>query len=87
MAAIVAVLLLTPLGERPLIALLPIGDVAAVDFATLKLTDKPNQYLVCPPGLCTARAHGVRCRWTRPHRAVSSPLTYVSPNGDVRHNT
>ena len=58
MAAIVAVLVLTPLGERPLIALLPVGDVAAVDFAALKLTGKPNQYLVCPPGLCAARAHG-----------------------------
>ena len=59
MAAIAAALLLTPLGERPLSALLPVGDVAAIDFATLKLSDTPNQYLVCPPDLCAAgEAHG-----------------------------
>ena len=58
MAAIAAGLLLTPLGQRPLALLLPIGDVAAVDFATLELSGKPNQYLVCPPGYCAAEAHG-----------------------------
>ncbi len=58
MAALAAVLLLTPLGERPLTALLPVGDVAAIDFATLKLTDKPNQHLVCPADFCAAEAHG-----------------------------
>ena len=58
MAAIAAGLLLTPLGQRPLALLLPIGDVAAVDFATLELSGKPNQYLVCPPDFCAAEAHG-----------------------------
>lgn len=28
-----------------------------VDFATLKLKDSPNQYLVCPDGYCAAEAH------------------------------
>ena len=50
-------LLFTPLGERPLNALFPAGEVAPVDFATLKLTGKPNQYLICPPGLCAAPPH------------------------------
>lgn len=58
MVAIAAGLLLTPLGQRPLALLLPIGDLAAVDFATLKLSGKPNQYLVCPPDFCAAEAHG-----------------------------
>ena len=49
-----AVLLFTPLGERPLTALFPVGDVETVDFAELKLTDKPNQFLMCPPGFCGA---------------------------------
>ena len=53
-----ALLLLTPLGKRPLEALLPVGDIAAVDFATLRLTDKPNQFLLCPPGTCRAAAQG-----------------------------
>ncbi len=58
MATVAAVLLLTPLGEGPLTALLPVGDVDAVDFATLKLTDKPNQYLLCPADFCGDQAHG-----------------------------
>ena len=28
-----------------------------VDFATLELKPSPNQYLVCPPGLCRAKPH------------------------------
>ena len=58
MATVAAVVLLTPLGEGPLIALLPVGDVEAIDFATLKLTEKPNQYLLCPTGFCGDKAHG-----------------------------
>jgi uncharacterized protein (DUF1499 family) len=57
-AGLGAGLLITPLGERPLAALLPVGDVKAVEFAALKLTDTPNQYLLCPPDLCAAAAHG-----------------------------
>ena len=48
------VLLFTPLGERPFTALFPVGKVETVDFAELKLTDKPNQFLMCPPGFCGA---------------------------------
>ncbi len=54
---VAAVLLFTPLGERPLAALFAVGDVESVDFAELKLTDKPNQFLMCPPGLCDADPH------------------------------
>ncbi len=50
--AVAAVLLFTSLGERPLTALFAVGDVEAVDFAELKLTNKPNQFLRCPPGFC-----------------------------------
>lgn len=34
------------------------GDPSPVDFAALRLTRKPNQYLVCPKDLCSAQAHG-----------------------------
>ncbi len=51
---VAAVLLFTPFGERPLSALFTVGDVETIDFAELKLTDKPNQFLVCPPGICAA---------------------------------
>ncbi len=52
-----AVLLFTPLGERPLSALFSIGDIEAVNFSDLRLTDKPNQFLMCPPHLCNADRH------------------------------
>jgi uncharacterized protein (DUF1499 family) len=54
---VAAAFIFTPLGERPLTALFAVGDVASVDFAALKLTDKPNQFLMCPPGLCAATPH------------------------------
>ena len=33
------------------------GDGFLLDFATLKLRWRPNQYLVCPPDRCAARPH------------------------------
>ncbi len=51
---VAAVLLFTPFGERPLTALFAVGDVESVDLAEFKLTGKPNQFLMCPPGLCDA---------------------------------
>ena len=54
---VAAVLLFTTFGERPLTALFSVGDVEAVDFADLKLTDNPNQFLMCPPGYCNANPH------------------------------
>ncbi len=54
---VAAVLLFTPLGERPLAALFAVGDVEAVDFAELKLTENPNQFLMCPPGSCDTDPH------------------------------
>ena len=34
--------------------LIPPGDHRAVRFESLVLTSYPNQYLVCPPGLCAS---------------------------------
>ena len=56
-AVVAAVLLFTPLGERPLSALFSVGDFEAVDFEDLKLTDEPNQFLMCPPRICNADRH------------------------------
>ncbi len=54
---VAVVLLFTPLGERPLVALFTLGDVESVDFARLRLTDDPNQFLMCPPDFCDAGPH------------------------------
>ncbi len=32
-------------------------DLKPVDFAALRLADKPNQFLVCPPDFCADTAH------------------------------
>lgn len=52
-----AVLIFTPLGERPFRALFPVGEIERLDFASLQLAGTPNQYLVCPPDYCTAAPH------------------------------
>ena len=54
---VAAMLLFTPLGERPLTALFTVGDVERAEFAEFELTDKPNQFLMCPPGFCDANPH------------------------------
>jgi hypothetical protein len=43
-------------GERTWTVFAGPADQGPVDFATLELRTSPNQYLVCPPGTCTARA-------------------------------
>lgn len=58
-AAVAAVLLLTPLGDGPLKILTPVGELLPVDFPSLVLTDKPNQYLLCPADYCAAEPHGI----------------------------
>ncbi len=55
--AIAAVLLFNPLGKRPLETLFPVGESKHIDFGSLKLTDKPNQFLMCPPRYCSAEPH------------------------------
>ena len=53
---VAAVLLFTPFGERPLSALFKVGDFEPVDFENIQLTDTPNRFLMCPPGLCSGNA-------------------------------
>jgi uncharacterized protein (DUF1499 family) len=55
--AATTVLLFTPLGDRPLSAIFPVGDLKPIAFRNLKLARKPNQFLMCPPGYCDAKAH------------------------------
>ena len=36
-------------------SILKVGELPRIDFATLERTSKPNQYVVCPPGLCNTK--------------------------------
>lgn len=54
---VIAILLFTSVGERPLSSLLTIGNLERIAFADLKLTGNPNQFLMCPPEYCSAKAH------------------------------
>ena len=57
LSVVAIALLYSPLGARPLAALFSVGNPGRIDFTALKLTDKPNQFLMCPPGYCMAAPH------------------------------
>ncbi len=51
-------LLIAVLGrERSLEVVFGAVEVQPVEFAALVLSPKPNQFLVCPPGYCSAKPH------------------------------
>ena len=39
-------------------SILAVGDVPVVDFATVQRGPDPNQYLLCPKGMCAAETDG-----------------------------
>ena len=39
-------------------SMLPVGDVPVIDFATVERGPDPNQYLLCPKGMCTGETDG-----------------------------
>ena len=52
-----ALVFFTPLGERPMSALFPVGDPPVPEPEALDTSGARNSYLVCPDGRC-ARPHG-----------------------------
>ncbi|MBL4907962.1 MAG: DUF1499 domain-containing protein [Sneathiella sp.] len=50
-------LFFTPLGDKPLSIIFPVGKIQQTNFSTLKLTSKPNQYLLCPENYCAAKTN------------------------------
>jgi uncharacterized protein (DUF1499 family) len=56
---VVAVAALIVEGETLETAIFPIGEVPVIDFATLERGPVPNQYLLCPPSVCSTQADGV----------------------------
>lgn len=56
----------------------PLGNVKPVDFATLTLSGKPNQYLVCSTDLCAATAHAERPLFDVPAPALAQAWAAVA---------
>jgi uncharacterized protein (DUF1499 family) len=68
--------------------------VATIDFATLALTDKPNQHLLCPADFCAAEAQEVsplfdlpldelRTRWDAVIAAQERVTVLAESNGQI----
>lgn len=56
-----------------------------VDFATLKLKDTPNQYLVCPEGYCAAPAHAAAPSFAVPvERLQAAWLELIATKPETR---
>ncbi len=54
-----------------------------IDFATLKLTRKPNQHLVAPEGLCgNAAPHAVSPRYTKSASDLMTAVKSVAMSED-----
>jgi uncharacterized protein (DUF1499 family) len=94
-AVVAAVLLLTPLGERPLTALFAVGDVEPVDFTALEPSQNPNWFLVCPPRLCGTSANAdspifdvpvdrLRSRWLEVVAAQPRVVPLVENGGGLQ---
>lgn len=47
-AAVLAVMALTPLGERPFRAMFDPGKISIIDFSEVRMERRPNRFLVCP---------------------------------------
>jgi len=75
-AAIILVAAVILLAGRDRIWALAFGpaDLGPVDFATLELKPSPNQYLVCPPGLCAATPHAAAPTFTVPEQALRNAI-------------
>ena len=56
-AAVIGLLVIVAGREKTLEIVFGPMNLAPVDFATLYLTSKPNQFLVCPPDYCVAQAN------------------------------
>jgi uncharacterized protein (DUF1499 family) len=52
----------------------------AVDFSTLQLSEKPNQYLVCPAGECGGQAHMASPVFEVPVAALKDAWSHMLAN-------
>ena len=53
--AVPAIAILLVVEGGALKSIFGVGDIPRINFAALERTPKPNQFVVCPPGLCPAK--------------------------------
>lgn len=75
-AAIILVVAVILLAGRDRVWAVAFGpaDLGPVDFTTLELKPSPNQYLVCPPGVCAATPHAASPTFAVPEQALRQAL-------------
>lgn len=66
-----------------------VGPFVPLDFASLQLTPKPNQHLICPKDFCAAQAHAGSPVFEMPveklrerFEAVAAAEPRVTPHGE-----
>ena len=69
--ALIAVTVAVVGRERLLVIVLGPVERGVVDFQTLTLGERPNQYLVCPAGYCAQPAHAVAPVYDVPASALA----------------
>ena len=69
--ALIAVTVAVVGRERLLVIVLGPVERGAVDFQTLTLGERPNQYLLCPAGYCAQPAHAVAPVFDLPAEALA----------------
>ncbi|MCG8491810.1 MAG: DUF1499 domain-containing protein [Sneathiellales bacterium] len=67
----------TPIGEIPLKTLFQVGNIEKTDFKSLRLTENPNQYLVCNSHLCSASFHVESPKFSIPVERLKTLLEKV----------
>lgn len=82
---IAGALLLLPGANKYLEGIFGTGDLPDVDFQTLQLKDSPNQYLVCPQGICqNAAAHETAPVYDMPVEDLRARLfSYLDSQPDI----
>ena len=53
--AVLAIAILMIVEGGALKSIFAVGDIPHINFASLERNSKPNQFVVCPPGLCPAK--------------------------------
>ena len=92
--AVLAIVILLIVEGGTLKSIFGVGDIPRINFAVLERTPKPNQFVVCPPGLCPAKVdldsptfevHFERLQTAWHEIASAEPRVELADEDDKRH--